>query len=238
MNYFRRDELTPRVHDTLSRYDQTIRRYVGESYPHPLRAGDWGLSQALDASRSVPIGSSVLDTGSYDSYLALALAAAGYRTTASDLVWRHAFRGIGRRAGLVPARPNSAPFFKWIGVYRRAGVHVRNLDVSRIGSANASFDCVVSLSVLEYVHDVRRSLSEMYRVLAPGGRMLVTTACSPEAEPYSEGVRSFSERELQSLFADYPVTSQRSRPDFARENWCYGLDRPVVTAFIEVTKSR
>src|SRR5271170_1431354 len=81
MNFFRRDELTPRVSDTLARYDETVRRFVGQSYPHPIRAGDWELSRALDASRSVPIGSSILDTGSYNSYLPLALAAAGYRTT-------------------------------------------------------------------------------------------------------------------------------------------------------------
>jgi SAM-dependent methyltransferase len=238
MNFFRRDELTPRVSDTLARYDETIRRFVGESYPHPVRTSDWELSRALDASRSVPIGSSVLDTGSFNSYLALALSAAGYRTTASDLVWRQFARGVGRKVGLAASGPNEAPFFKWMGVYRKAGVHVRNLDVSKIAGANASFDCVISLSVLEYVHNVRGGLTEMYRVLAPGGRMLISTACSPEPELYWEGVRSFSESELESLFAGYPVTSPRNRPDFAQENWCYGLGRPVVTAFIEVTKSR
>jgi SAM-dependent methyltransferase len=238
MNFFCRAELTPRVSEALARYDETIRRFVGKDYPHSLRTRDWELSRALDASRSVPIGSSVLDTGSYDSYLPLALAAGGYRTTASDLTWRHFVKGIGQKVGLAPSRPNHAPFSKWMGVYRKAGVHVRNLDVSRIASANASFDCVIALSVLEYVHDVRGSLSEMYRVLAPGGRMLITTACSPEPEPYSEGVRSFSEAQLESLFAGYPVTSPRIRPDFARENWCYGQDRAVVTAFVEVTKSR
>ena len=238
MNFFRRDELTARHSDTLTRYDETIRRFVGGDYPHPLRTRDWELARTLEASRSVPIGSSILDTGSYNTYLALALAAAGYRMTASELLWRHYAVGIGQSVGLGRSRPSHAPFFKWMGVYRKAGVHVRNLDVSRIGLANSSFDCVIALSVLEHVHDVRRSISEMYRVLAPGGRLLITTACSPEPEPYYEGVRSFSESELESLFAGYPVTSPRNRPDFAPENWCYGLGRPVVTAFVEVTKSR
>jgi SAM-dependent methyltransferase len=238
MNFFRRDELTPLLSDTLARYDETIRRFVGEDYPHPLRIRDWELARTLDASRSVPIGSSVLDIGSYNSYLALALAAGGYRMTASELVWRHWAAGIGQSVGFGRSRATHAPFFKWMRVYRRAGVHVRNLDASKIRSADSSFDCVTALSVLEHVHDVRGSLSEMYRVLAPGGRLLMTTACSPEPEPYYEGIRSFSESQLESLLARYPVTSARDRPDFAPENWCYGLGRPVVTAFIEVTKSR
>jgi SAM-dependent methyltransferase len=238
MNFFRRDELTPRVSDTLARYDETVLRFVGENYPHPLRTGDWELSRALDASRSVPIGSSVLDTGSFNTYLPLALAAAGYRMTASDLLVRQFVRGFGRAVGLAVSQPNEVPFFKWMGVYRKAAVQVRNLDVSKIRCANASFDCVIALSVLEYVHNVRGGLSEMYRVLAPGGRLLISTACSPEPELYWEGVRSFSESELESLFKGYPVTSVRNRPDFAPQNWCYRLDRPVVTAFVEVTKPR
>ena len=68
--------------------------------------------------------------------------------------------------------------------------------------------------------------------------MLVTTDCAPEPSPFNGGVRYFSEAELDRLFAPFPVTSQRNRPDFARENWCYNLDRPVVTAFAEITKPR
>jgi 2-polyprenyl-3-methyl-5-hydroxy-6-metoxy-1,4-benzoquinol methylase len=236
MNFFRRDELTPRVTETLARYDETVRRFVGPGYPHPIRLGDWALARTLEASRSVPIGSSILDTGSYNTYLALALAAAGYRLTASDLVWRHRMRDMGRTLGLARRKPLEAPFATWLGVYRQSGVPVRNLNITRIARRNASYDCVIALSVLEHVPDVGRSLSELYRVLAPGGRMLVSTRCSPE--PFSNGARHFSEPELEALFAGYPVTSQRNRPDFAPENWCHGPDRPAVTAFIEVTKSR
>jgi SAM-dependent methyltransferase len=238
MNFYRRDELTPRVSDTLARYDETIRRFVGAGYPHPIRMRDWELARVIDASRSVPIGSSVLDTGSYNTYLPLALAAAGYRLTASDLIWRHLVAGGVRKLGLSPSRPNLAPFSTWMGVYRQAGVPVRNMNITNLACKTASFDCVIALSVIEHVHDVRRSLSEMYRALVPGGRLLITTDCSPEPVPFSRGTRYFSESELEALFADYPVTSHRNHPDFARENWCYDLDRPVVTAFIEVTKFR
>lgn len=39
--------------------------------------------------------------------------------------------------------------------------------------ADASFDAVVTTQVLEYLPDVRPALREMYRVLRPGGRVLI-----------------------------------------------------------------
>jgi ubiquinone/menaquinone biosynthesis C-methylase UbiE len=117
-------------------------------------------------------------------------------------------------------------------------VPVRNLNLTRLRCPDASYDCIVALSVIEHVPNLRRGLAEMYRVLAPGGRMLITTNCSPEPTPYSRGVRYFSEAELDSLFGRYNVTSARNRPDFAKENWCYGSGRAVVTAFVEITKPR
>jgi len=82
MNYFRRSDLTTEVIGLLTRYDETIRRFVGPGYRHPIRMRDWELARILVAIRSVPVGSSVLDTGSYNTYLALALGAAGYRSGA------------------------------------------------------------------------------------------------------------------------------------------------------------
>jgi SAM-dependent methyltransferase len=238
MNYYRRSDLTADVAALLSRYDETVRNFVGPGYRHPVRMRDWELARVLEAVRSVRVGSSILDTGSYNTYLPLALADAGYRLTASDLIWRRMVKSFERRLGLAPPKATEAPFFEWLGVYRRAGVPVRNLNLTKLGCANASFDCVVALSVIEHVPYVERALAEMYRVLAPGGRMLVTTDCSPEPTPYSGGVRYFSETELEGLMAPYNVTSPRNRPDFSRENWCYDLGRPVVTVFAEITRPR
>ncbi len=238
MNFYRRSDLTADVAALLARYDETVKRFVGAEYRHPVRMRDWELARVIEAVRSVPVGSSILDTGSYNTFLPLALAAAGYRPTASDLIWRRMVKSLERRLGLAPAKATEAPFFEWLAVYRRAGVSVRNLNLTRLDCADASFDCVVALSVIEHVPNVERALAEMYRVLAPGGRMLITTDCSPEPTPYSGGVRYFSEAELEALMAPYKVTSPRNKPDFSDENWCYNLGRPVVTAFAEITKTR
>jgi SAM-dependent methyltransferase len=238
MNYYCRSDLTADVAALLARYDETVRGFVGAEFRHPVRMRDWELARVLEAVRPVPVGSSILDTGSYNTYLPLALAAAGYRVTASDLIWRRLAKSVERRLGLAPAKPTEAPFFEWLGVYRRARVPVRNLNLTKLNCPDASFDSVVALSVIEHVPNVERALAEMYRVLAPGGRMLVTTDCSPQPTPFRGGVRYFSEAELEGLMAPYNVTSRRSAPDFSRENWCYDLGRPVVTAFAEITKTR
>jgi SAM-dependent methyltransferase len=238
MNYYRRSELTADVAAALARYDETIRRFVGQHYGYPLRMRDWELIRVLEAVRSVPVGSSILDTGSYNTFLPLALASGGYRVTASDLIWRRMLKSLERRLGLAPAKATEAPYGEWLEVYRRAGVPVRNLNLTGLSCPDSSFDCVVALSVIEHVPDVERALKEMYRVLAPGGRMLVTTDCSPEPTAYARGVRYFSEAEIETLFSPYRVTSLRNSPDFGEANWCYGVGRPVVTAFVEVTKPR
>jgi SAM-dependent methyltransferase len=204
MNFYRRSDLTADMASVLTRYDETIRRFVGPDYSHPIRMRDWELARVLGAMRSVPVGSSVLDTGSYNTYLPLALAASGYRLTASDLIWRRMVKSLERRLGLAPAKETEAPFFAWLGVYRRAGVPVRNLNLTRLACPDSSFDCVVALSVIEHVPHVERSLAEMYRVLAPGGRLLVTTDCTPEPSPTRRA--SGTSRRPSSRDSSPPIT--------------------------------
>jgi SAM-dependent methyltransferase len=238
MNYYRRSDLTHDVASTLARYDDTVRRFVGTDYRYPIRMRDWELARVLEAVRSVPVGSSILDTGSYNTFLPLALASQGYRLTASDLIWARMVKSFERRLGLAPKKATEAPFFEWMAVYKKAGVPVRNLNLTHLSCPDSSFDCVVALSVIEHVPDIELALREMYRVLAPGGRILITTDCTPKPTPYEKGVRYFSEAELAKLFSPYNVTSRRNSPDFGEENWCYGLGRAVVTVFVEITKPR
>ena len=48
------------------------------------------------------------------------------------------------------------------------------MDIQEMGFADDSFDLVLDSHVLEYVGDYRRAISEIRRVLRPGGRMLLT----------------------------------------------------------------
>jgi ubiquinone/menaquinone biosynthesis C-methylase UbiE len=65
---------------------------------------------------------------------------------------------------------------------RRARVRLKSdrpnfvtADLSRLPFADASFDCVTCGYVLEHLPDPRHGLSEMARVLEPGGRMFLLT---------------------------------------------------------------
>jgi len=49
-------------------------------------------------------------------------------------------------------------------------------DVTRLPFADATFDCVTCGYVLEHLPDVKDGLSELARVMKPGGRMLLLTS--------------------------------------------------------------
>ena len=238
MKFFRRGELTSICQAQLAHYDEIVAATVGPGYSYPLRMRDWELCQVLTAMAGADRDDRILDTGSFNTYLAVFLARQHTHVTASDLLGRRCCKSLLRRIGLAPRKPTEAFYFHWARVVKQAGVALRSLDASRIACPDASFDRVISVSVIEHVPAVERTLAEMFRVLATGGKLLITTDCSPEPKPYRNGVRYFTAAELEQIFAPYPVTSDRNQPDFSPENWCYGLGQPIITAFVEITKPR
>jgi SAM-dependent methyltransferase len=156
----------------------------------------------------------------------------------SDLYGARFRKSLLRAIGLAPVKTSEAPYFTWRAALQRAApaVELRTVDLTRIPFPAASFDLMTSVSVVEHIPAIERALAEMFRVLKPGGRLLLTTDASPTGTPYARGERTFSPAELEQLFAPYPVTSPRRAPDFSPQNWCYGKGQPILTAFVEVTK--
>jgi SAM-dependent methyltransferase len=240
MNFYRRSDFTPDDERLLADYDRQILALLPPGFAFPVRMRDWELRRVLEATASLPPGARILDTGAFNTYLGLHLGqtSATAQVTVSDLLRARAIKSALRKVGLAPAKPTEVGYLTWSRLMRQHGLTVSEIDLTRIRLPDASFDCIISLSVIEHIPAIERALAEMYRVLAPGGRLLITTDCSPEPVPYADGVRYFSEAELERLFAAYPVTSPRNRPDFSPENWCYGGKFPVVTSFVEITKPR
>ena len=56
---------------------------------------------------------------------------------------------------------------------RRRGLTVREGDATSLPFADASFDVVYAFKVLAHVPDVDRAIAEMFRVVRPGGHVLV-----------------------------------------------------------------
>ena len=52
---------------------------------------------------------------------------------------------------------------------------VLQIPVNVLPFADSTFDVIVSLDYLEHVHDDRAAMNELYRVLKPGGQLLIST---------------------------------------------------------------
>src|SRR5215831_10665922 len=72
--------------------------------------------------------------------------------------------------------PYAAQFPKRIALDIKQGLGVRIIgDAQALGIRDASFDVVLCTEVLEHLPEPQRAIDEMYRVLAPGGQLLLTT---------------------------------------------------------------
>jgi SAM-dependent methyltransferase len=144
--------------------------------PTDLAGHDWGSApdlygprheyrEALVLRELLPAtpGPRILNAGSGAGSLTLRLADLGLRTTSID------------------ASPELCELTRSLLEERHPGGRhlVRFGDVSRLGLSDGSFDGVVAAEVLEHVDDDRAALSEIHRVLRPGGVLVVTVPVDP-----------------------------------------------------------
>jgi SAM-dependent methyltransferase len=64
-----------------------------------------------------------------------------------------------------------------LGYARSLGLQVDKGDIQSMKFADASFDLVVALHVLEHVHDLRETLTEIHRILRPDGLLFAVCPC-------------------------------------------------------------
>lgn len=83
------------------------------------------------------------------------------------LIYRHPDAGIERYVGL-DLSPEYAEICR-----QKFGIEVVCADAADMPFEDASFDCVLAISILEHVEQLDRVLGEVERVLARGGRFLV-----------------------------------------------------------------
>ena len=211
---------------------------IGPGYRWPIRMRDWELWRTMDAvERRGKLGC-VLDTGSYNTFLPLWLARRAGSVIASDLLGRRWRRNFWRRIGILPRKPTEPPF----GAWKRAltggapNLGLQTVNLSKIPFGDGHFDCITSVSVIEHTPDPALAMKEMIRCLKPGGVLLLTTDCSPEPIPFVRGTRAFSYQELVGLVGPCSNPGGCPQPSFERENWCYGREQPIVTAFVEIEK--
>jgi SAM-dependent methyltransferase len=151
---------------------------VAEPGPH-----DWGdapelfgprhdYREALIMRRLLPAlpGPEVLNAGAGAGTLTVKLVDAGLRVTSVDA---------------------SPALCEWTRAALRArgadgGNPVRCGDLARLDLPDAAFDAAVCAEVLEHLDDDRATLSELARVLRPGGLLLVTVPANPDRYDWTD----------------------------------------------------
>jgi SAM-dependent methyltransferase len=157
-----------------------------------------------EAGRRLVPESRVLEVGSGGGYGAQLLAGRGFRMTAVD--------------PSMQAVRYSAQRYPEVRFGAASG--------TLLPFADASFDAVLSMQVIEHIDETRRYLLELRRVVRPGGRIILTTPnrllrLFPLQRPWNPyHVREYSRRslssELSGLFADAQIEGVFAAPDLMR----------------------
>jgi SAM-dependent methyltransferase len=106
------------------------------------------------------------------------------------------------------------------------------MDAHALGFASSTFDIVTFLEAIEHVHDVPRVISEVTRVLKPGGVFLVTTANTdslhlimtrklgyPPFKTSFQHIKEFSFGEARNLIEQHGLKVVRSGGIFLYPYW-------------------
>jgi len=147
-------------------------------------------------------GASVLDAGCGTGNFSFKLAEQGCRVTGTDL----------SPEMLTVARGKAAN--------RAVPILFRQMDIEKLTFADGTFDAVYSLAVFEFLSEPERAFRELFRVLQPGGRLLIGTINRDSrwgrlymSEEYQQNsifryAKLKTREELEQLGAEYLVRSE------------------------------
>jgi SAM-dependent methyltransferase len=173
-----------------------VREYYEELWarlPEALTPPDLEVRRGF-LRTGVRAGDRVLDLGCGEGTFITELEAAGAgRVTGADVA----------EAALDRARA------------RHPGIEFRRVPFDGpLPFADGSFDLVWASEVIEHVADTARCFSEVRRVLAPGGRLLITTpnhgrlrllasGVEPYSEPLGDHLHLYTRRSLRTVLEEF-----------------------------------
>ena len=99
-----------------------------------------------------------------------------------------------------------------LDIQRGAGVQIIG-DVQALGIRDASVDVVLCTEVLEHVPDPQRAIDEMYRVLVPGGQLLLTTRFLFPIHDAPHDYFRFTKYGLRHLLRRFEITEVQEETD-------------------------
>src|SRR3954454_10725031 len=142
-----------------------------------------------------------------------ALSAKLTRVTLDRFIAAHATRlrtlDIGAQNG-----PYATHFPRRIAldITRGAGVQIIG-DAQALGIADASFEIVLCTEVLEHLPEPQRAIDEMFRVLVPGGQLLLTTRFLFPIHDAPHDYFRFTKYGLRHLLRRFEIVELREEAD-------------------------
>jgi SAM-dependent methyltransferase len=168
--------------------------------PHYAGIGEW-LPRGL--------GGRVLELGCGPGRYAALLSGLGYDVIGVD--------------------PLPFPLWEEIKVHRKVEL-IDGVKAEELPFPDASFDHVACVSALLYFDDARKALSEMRRVLKPGGRLYVRTVNSRNLS--RRWLKSNIDNAASNYFDEAELSQFLSNGGFeVKKTFTYGFFPPVMTAF-------
>ncbi len=177
-------------------------KFPGHYYFGNIRP--WDYEQIMEHGQFHP-HDEVLECGALHSYFCIWLAHYVKHYTATD-----SFYWAQRDYAKNPELQTTDEWCEYVMKKGAGKLLAEEAELQKLSYPSNFFDEVINISVIEHVHDDRKGVEEMMRVLKPGGTLLLTTEYNPNhSKPYSESdgsyYRIYDTKSIAKLFEGFNV---------------------------------
>ncbi len=101
---------------------------------------------------------------------------------------------------------------------------MKNLNIESIDEPNSSYDLVICYHVLEHIEKDQQAMSELYRILRPGGKAIIQTPFKegaiyedPSIESEEERLKHFGQKDHVRIYSSQGLIERLQKTGFNNE---------------------